>query len=125
MLSSLLSWLESVLGASPAVQRQLAATAAIAVAIATLRWVALRLVHKRTDDSRTFQGVSALSTYLGLLSAGLAIALQDPIVNLAGWLFILWRRPFDVGDRVQVGRIAATSSTSGFFSSASWRLAAG
>jgi small-conductance mechanosensitive channel len=40
---------------------------------------------------------------LGLVSAGLAIALQGPITNLAGWVFILWRRPFEVGDRVQIG----------------------
>ena len=33
----------------------------------------------------------------------LAIALQDPLTNLAGWLFILIRRPFRVGDRIQVG----------------------
>jgi small-conductance mechanosensitive channel len=50
-----------------------------------------------------FQGFQSVSTFLGLLSAGLAVALQDPIVNLAGWLFIVWRRPFDVGDRIQIG----------------------
>jgi small-conductance mechanosensitive channel len=50
-----------------------------------------------------FAGFEALSTYLGLLSAGLAIALQSPLVNLAGWAFILWRQPFKVGDRVQLG----------------------
>ncbi len=50
-----------------------------------------------------FQGVRDLATFLGLLSAGLAIALRDPIVNLGGWLFIIWRRPFVVGDRIQVG----------------------
>lgn len=50
-----------------------------------------------------FTGFQALSTYLGLLSAGLAIALQSPLVNLAGWAFILWRKPFSVGDRVQIG----------------------
>jgi small-conductance mechanosensitive channel len=50
-----------------------------------------------------FAGFEALSTYLGLLSAGLAIALQSPLVNLAGWAFILWRQPFKVGDRIQVG----------------------
>ncbi len=50
-----------------------------------------------------FQGISTLSTYLGLVSAGLAIALQAPLVNLAGWAFILWRKPFSVGDRVQIG----------------------
>jgi len=49
-----------------------------------------------------FAGFEALSTYLGLLSAGLAIALQSPLVNLAGWAFILWRHPFKVGDRIQV-----------------------
>jgi small-conductance mechanosensitive channel len=50
-----------------------------------------------------FTGFQALSTYLGLLSAGLAIALQTPLVNLAGWAFILWRQPFKVGDRIQLG----------------------
>jgi small-conductance mechanosensitive channel len=41
--------------------------------------------------------------FLGLITAGLAIALKDPITNLAGWLFILFRKPFVIGDRVQVG----------------------
>ena len=50
-----------------------------------------------------FAGFQAVSTYLGLLSAGLAIALQTPLVNLAGWAFILWRQPFKVGDRIQLG----------------------
>jgi len=49
------------------------------------------------------QGIAGLATYLGLLSAGIAIALQDLITNLAGWLFILVRRPFRIGDRVEVG----------------------
>lgn len=44
-----------------------------------------------------------MSTFLGLFSAGLAIALRDPVVNLAGWLFILIRRPFEVGDRIEIG----------------------
>lgn len=48
-------------------------------------------------------GFQNTATYLGLLSAGLAVALQPLIVNLAAWLFILWRRPFRVGDRIQVG----------------------
>ncbi len=50
-----------------------------------------------------FAGFQAVSTYLGLLSAGLAIAMQSPLVNLAGWAFILWRQPFKVGDRIQLG----------------------
>lgn len=52
-----------------------------------------------------FQGFRSVSTYLGLLSAGIAIALQIPLTNLAGWIFILWRRPFSVGDRIQIGEL--------------------
>jgi small-conductance mechanosensitive channel len=47
-----------------------------------------------------FDGFKSLATFLGLLSAGFAIALREPVVNFAGWLFILWRQPFSVGDRI-------------------------
>jgi small-conductance mechanosensitive channel len=50
-----------------------------------------------------FAGFQSLATYLGLVSAGVAIALKDPLVNLAAWGFLIWRRPFDVGDRVEIG----------------------
>ncbi len=43
-----------------------------------------------------------LPTYLGLVSAGIAIALADVLKNMAGWMYILGRRPFQVGDRVEV-----------------------
>ncbi len=49
------------------------------------------------------QGISGFATYFGLLSAGIAIALQDLITNFAGWVFILVRRPFRIGDRIQIG----------------------
>ena len=41
--------------------------------------------------------------FLGLFTAGLAIALKDPLTNLAGWFFIVFRKPFIVGDRIQIG----------------------
>ena len=37
--------------------------------------------------------------FLGLMAAGLAIALKDPLTNFAGWLFIVIRKPFTVGDQ--------------------------
>jgi small-conductance mechanosensitive channel len=49
------------------------------------------------------EGLHNAATFLGLVSAGLAVALKDPLVNLMGWMFILWRRPFAVGDRIQIG----------------------
>jgi small-conductance mechanosensitive channel len=49
-----------------------------------------------------FSGFKTLATFLGLVSAGIAIALKDPLTNLAGWAFIVSRRPFDVGDRIEI-----------------------
>ncbi len=51
-----------------------------------------------------FAGLHSIATFLGLLAAGLAVALKDPIVNLAGWGFILGRSLFKVGDRIQIGK---------------------
>lgn len=50
-----------------------------------------------------FEGVGSLATFLGLLSAGLAIALRDPVTDMAGWVFLIWRKPFQAGDRIQIG----------------------
>lgn len=50
--------------------------------------------------------VGSLATFFGLVGAGLAIALQAPIANIAGWVFILLRRPFEIGDRIQIGDFA-------------------
>ena len=50
-------------------------------------------------------GVQNVATFLGLLSAGLAFALREPIINLAGWLFILIRQPLSLGDRIEIDSI--------------------
>jgi small-conductance mechanosensitive channel len=46
----------------------------------------------------------SVGTFLGLVSAGIAIALKDPLVNMVAWFFILIRQPFKVGDRIQIGK---------------------
>lgn len=48
----------------------------------------------------------SVATFLGLISAGIAIALKDPLVNMVGWFFILIRQPFKVGDRIQIGKVS-------------------
>lgn len=49
-----------------------------------------------------FNGIASISTFLGLASAGLAVALHDAIANIAGFFFIEARKPFKVGDRVEI-----------------------
>ncbi len=53
-----------------------------------------------------FPNLQGLATYLGLVSAGIAIALALPLTNLAGWMYIIWRRPLDIGDRVEINKYA-------------------
>ena len=62
-----------------------------------------------------FKGIESIATYLGLLSAGIAIALKDPLTNVTGWVFILSRSPFEVGDRIQIGEHAGDVIDVNFF----------
>lgn len=103
----------------------LAKSLAIAVVIIGLRHIMLRILRGKLKDIKKryqwiklinytsgilsflliggvwFKGLEDISTFLGLLSAGLAIALHDLLANLAGWAFILARSPFTVGDRIE------------------------
>lgn len=100
----------------------------IIIILILLRFLILRIVNQRSTDPAQrykwrkniayilsfigflvigriwFEGVGSLATFLGLLSAGIAIALRDPLVDMAGWMFLLWRKPFVVGDRIQIGQ---------------------
>jgi small-conductance mechanosensitive channel len=71
------------------------------VIVNTLTIVALVLIGRVWI--RAFE---SLATFLGLASAGLAVAMHDSIANVAGWVFILWRKPFEPGDRIQIGDIS-------------------
>lgn len=125
-MTSITEWIQNTLGISPSLQIRIVASLAAIFLLGLIRRLILALIYRRQEDptaryrwrkttgyvmfgigvivvgSVWFEGFQSLSTYLGLLSAGLAIALRDPLVNLAGWLFIIWRRPFGVGDRIQI-----------------------
>ena len=45
----------------------------------------------------------SFGAFLGLLTAGLAVALKDPISNFFAWVYILIKKPFEMGDRIQIG----------------------
>ncbi len=47
--------------------------------------------------------LGGVGSFIGILSAGVAIALSDVLKNLAGWAYILVRRPFKAGDRIEIG----------------------
>lgn len=50
-----------------------------------------------------FDGFRSIATFLGIFSVGLVVVLRDPILNMFGWVFLIWKRPFKVGDRIKIG----------------------
>lgn len=104
-------------------------TIAFFVLLGLIRLIILRVVTRKTESKRThykwrknlsyisfflgflvviqiwFTGIESIATFLGLLSAGIAIALKDPVTDLAAFLFLIWRKPFDVGDRIELDTI--------------------
>ena len=126
-LPELTKWLENTLGISPELALNICSTLIILAIWQIIKFITIRLIRWRSKDlakqyirRKTLQyiygtivlilllriwfgGFTGIAAYIGILSAGLAIALQDPLVNLAGWLFISVRQPFVVGDRIEIG----------------------
>ncbi|MDD3375743.1 MAG: mechanosensitive ion channel [Candidatus Omnitrophica bacterium] len=49
--------------------------------------------------------IGSITIFLGVASAGVALALQEVILSVAGWFLILMRRPFEAGDRIELGDV--------------------
>ena len=126
-MNKVIQWIEQFTGLGPDIQAKLFSSFLIILVLALLRAVALRIIWRRTEDVQVryrwqktvtyiaviigfflvlriwFAGIQSIATFFGLITAGLAIALKDLVTSLAGWAFLLWRRPFVVGDRIQIG----------------------
>jgi small-conductance mechanosensitive channel len=50
-------------------------------------------------------GLGGISTFAGLLTAGVAVALQNVILAIAGYFFLIGKHGVRVGDRVQVSGV--------------------
>lgn len=61
---------------------------------------------------------STLLIAYGILSAGVAIALQDLLRSMAGGILIIMSRPFKAGDRIQIGDCTGDVLDIGSFSTA-------
>ena len=138
-MKNLMAWIQETIGLSPEVQTKIFASLMFTLVLWILYSLIIKIVWRRTENVRTlyswrknsgyivivlgvfligrlwFSGFQSIATYLGLLSAGIAIALKDVVSNFAGWLFIISRRPFSVGDRIQIGNHAGDVIDTRFF----------
>lgn len=46
-----------------------------------------------------------LTTFLGLFGAGILIVHKEVILNIAGWFYIIIRKPFELGNRITINNI--------------------
>ncbi len=126
IIQVIITWSKAHLGLSPGVLANLLKTVVVWFVFFLLKKLYGSVLDHRIDDisrrylaHKTFNyitgtvffittlviwfgGFTGWTAYLGFVSAGLAIALQDPLSNLAGWIFINSRKPFAVGDRIEI-----------------------
>jgi small-conductance mechanosensitive channel len=127
IIQTIVQWIQTHLGLGAERQGDIALTLVVWGLVLMARLSSGRMIEHQVDDVQRryiikktlnyvlgfiffgttlviwFGGLTGWSAYLGLVSAGLAIALQDPLVNFAGWIFISIRKPFVVGDRIEIG----------------------
>lgn len=60
---------------------------------------------------------------LGIVSLILGFALQTPITSLVGWVYIVIRSPFKVGDRIQVSNFTGDVVEIGYLDTTLWEFA--
>lgn len=123
------TFVEDLTGLAAEHQARIALTVVVVAGLWVARRVASRVIGRRVTEPRSrfiyqrtagylaillglilvgrvwFRGFSSLATFLGLASAGIAIALREIIANIAGWFYIMLRRPFALGDRIELAGV--------------------
>jgi len=113
---------------SPFVQKAMFSLLVILIAY-VLSFVIIRLINKQVKDLKRrytarktivyvcsflaiisiiavwARGGRSLATLFGLGGAGLTLALHQPVTSMAGWLLLLIRRPYETGDRIEIGSV--------------------
>lgn len=52
-----------------------------------------------------FQNLYAIAVSFGVISVIIGFALQSPISSFIAWLYIVFRRPYQVGNRIQINNL--------------------
>ncbi|MCU4971761.1 mechanosensitive ion channel family protein [Halobacteria archaeon AArc-m2/3/4] len=59
---------------------------------------------------------------LGIVGFAVTFALQQPLFSLLGWLYIMVKRPYQVGDRVQIGEASGDVLEVDFLVTTLWEI---
>ena len=125
-MNKLVEFINNQIGISPEIQSKILISVLFILFIWILRRIIIRTVWRRIQDTKVryqwkksltyitislyiiilgsiwMNGLKSISTFLGLLSAGIAISLKDILTNIAGWIYIILRKPFVLGNRIEI-----------------------
>ncbi|MFC7071370.1 mechanosensitive ion channel family protein [Halobaculum lipolyticum] len=59
---------------------------------------------------------------LGVVGFAITFALQQPLLSLVGWFYLMLKRPYAVGDRVQMGDVKGDVIEVDFFVTTLWEI---
>jgi small-conductance mechanosensitive channel len=127
---SIIEFISASLHITPAILEKIILSLGIFIILTLGKVLAKRIIRRKMEDNKRMylwhrallyvynvllilligftwiEGVRHLTTFLGLAGAGVAIAMHDTIANIAGFIFIISRKPFSIGDRIQIGETA-------------------
>jgi small-conductance mechanosensitive channel len=94
-----------------------------------LAWLFIRVINRRIEDLTPrhkarravayslffsvllllaviwFKELRFMGVAIGIIGAGMALALQSVLISFVGWIYIVLRRPFKIGDRIELGTL--------------------
>jgi small-conductance mechanosensitive channel len=121
-------WIYQLIGVTPEAQKKLLLSLLLVVLLRLLWLVVLRLLqrvkdsvsryelNKVTANLLVFIGVMLVGRvwflwfepwviFIGIIIGATMVALREVLFDLTGWVYLVWRRPFETGDWVAVGAV--------------------
>ncbi|MFA6715338.1 MAG: mechanosensitive ion channel family protein [Victivallaceae bacterium] len=126
MLDNINAWIEEFTGLAPTTQHKIFISIIAIIILWLLRFLIKRIICNKTEKVElryrwrktigyTYMFLVFLVLFrvwfnprwdvvniVALVAAAIIISLQDLIRSLAGWFALVWMRPFQVGDRIQI-----------------------
>jgi len=126
MLADINAWIQNFTGFSSGTQQKIFVSICAVVLLWLLRYLIKRIIWEHAEKVETryrwrkttgyvyillvflvlfriwFNPTWNIVNIVALVAAALILSLQDLIKSLAGWFALVWMRPFQVGDRIQI-----------------------
>jgi len=129
----------------PVIERSLVGAMAIVFVLLVFRTIRIYLIRPLTNNAarynltRVIKLLAGLTVFfiilsvlfanwytavvsLGLISLILGFALQTPITSFIGWIYILVKMPYKVGDRIKIGEAAGDVIGVGYLDTTLWEF---